>query len=123
MSEPTKRSPSALDRRAARRARPRGSVRVECRKGSLGLGRNIARQFLDVSETGIRLLLTAELARGEEAEIRLEGMTVAKTIKRMARVIWSFKTGEDSYCAGLRFDKALSYLDVQRLSAAPALSR
>jgi hypothetical protein len=120
MSEPEKRSPSPADRRASRRRPPRGSIRIECRKGSHSLGRNIGKQFLDLSETGVRLLASAELRPGDEVEVILTGGWSMKPLKRLGRVVWAFKAGEDGYCAGLRFDKPLSYTQVQELSSPPS---
>jgi hypothetical protein len=123
MSEPVKPRLSAADRRAARRRPPRGCVRIECRKGAYGFGRNIGKQFLDLSETGVRLVVSAELKAGDEAEIVLTGMGSMKPLKRVGKVIWAFKTGEDAYCAGLRFEKPLAYMHVQQLSALPSTCR
>jgi hypothetical protein len=116
MSEPARSRPNAADRRASRRRSPRSSIRIECRKGSHGLGRNLVKRFLDLSETGIRLLLREELPVGEEAEILLEPRGTGKPLKRMARVVWAFTAGPDGYCAGLRFDKPLTYVYVQDIA-------
>jgi hypothetical protein len=55
------RSPHASNRRASRRLRPRGKVKVTCRKGTLDLGPNVAVGLLDVSETGCRVMLREAL--------------------------------------------------------------
>jgi hypothetical protein len=123
MNEPAKRSLSVADRRASRRRPARCSVCIECRKGMLGLGRNLAKRFLDLSETGVRLLLSADLPPGEEAEILFEPRGAGKPIKRIARVVWSVKADADGYCVGLHFDKPLSYVFVQDLAAPPAAMR
>jgi hypothetical protein len=124
MSEPVKRRSSAPDRRASRRRPPRDWVRIECRKGAHGLGRNIGKQFLDLSETGVRLLVSAELQVGDEAEIILTGVgSLNKPLKRVGKVIWAFKTDEDLYCVGLRFAKPLAYMYVQQMSSMPTLKR
>src|SRR5256885_2178544 len=49
------------NRRANPRRAPKGSTRVTCRRGSLGLGPNLALSLLDVSETGARLLVKEPL--------------------------------------------------------------
>src|SRR5262249_8490810 len=123
MSDPVKRSTSPADRRASRRRPPRGSIRIECRKGAYGLGRNLSKQFLDLSETGVRLLVSAELRPEDEVEVILTGAGSMRPLKRIGRGIWAFKAGEAGYCAGLRFDKPLSYVHVQQLSAPPSLIR
>jgi hypothetical protein len=116
MTEPVKRAPSRPDRRASRRRTPRGCVRIECRKGAYGLGRNIGKQFLDLSETGVRLLVSVELKAGDEAEIIITGVGSLKQLKRIGKVVWSFQTGED-YCIGLRFDKPLAYMHQQQMAS------
>jgi hypothetical protein len=123
MSDPVKRRLSAPDRRASRRRPPRGCVRIERRKGAYGFGRNIGKQFLDLSETGVRLLANAELQVGDEAEIILTGVGSLKPLKRVGKVIWAFKTDEDLYCVGLRFEKPLAYMHVQQMSSIPTLKR
>ncbi len=123
MSEPTKSTLSAANRRASRRQPARCNARIECRKGSLGLGRNLVKRFLDLSETGVRLLLSDELTRGQEAEILFEPRGAGKPIKRIGRVVWSVKAGEDGYCVGVHFDKPLSYVFVQDLAAPPTAIR
>src|SRR5437588_6723653 len=107
MTDARRSAVSQADRRASRRRSLRSNIRVECRKGSFGLGRNLVKQFLDVSETGIRLLLGSELPRGQEAEILLEVGYQAKAIKRLANVIWVVPTGDGSCCVGLRFQTPL----------------
>ena len=42
-----------------REATARGRIRISCYKGTLDLGANLAMSLLDVSESGIRLLLKA----------------------------------------------------------------
>jgi hypothetical protein len=123
MTEPLKRAPSRPDRRASRRRTPRGCVRIECRKGAYGFGRNISKQFLDLSETGVRLLVSAELKAGDEAEILITGVGSLKQIKRISKVVWAFKTGEDAYCVGLRFEKPLAYMHVQQMASLQAMKR
>jgi hypothetical protein len=123
MNEPAKRSLSDADRRASRRRPLRCNIRIECRKGNLGLGPNLVRRVLDVSETGMRLLLAAELPVGQETELLFEPRGSGKPIKRMGRVVWGFKSGDDGYCAGLHFDKPLSYVYIQDIAAPHAAIR
>lgn len=123
MSDPSTTQRRAADRRASRRRPPRSLIRLECRKGSYGLGRNIAKQFLDLSETGVRLVVSAELQTGQEVEVLLHGTGLGRAVKRLARVVWVVKAGEESYCAGLHFDKPLDYASVQQISTPPTTLR
>src|SRR5262245_25191377 len=98
MSEPVNRAPTAPDRRASRRRTPRDSIRIECRKGTSGFGRNIGKQFMDLSETGVRLRVSAELKAGDETDLILLGVGSMMPLKRVGRVVWAVKAGEDDYC-------------------------
>jgi len=94
----------------------RTQARVECRAGTLGLGPNLALSGLDISETGIRLIVKALLASGQEVEILLSGIGARKTLKRLGKVIWSLTLADGRSCAGVSFDKPLPYADVQALT-------
>ena len=69
---------SLRNRRGAMRKIPRGSVRVECRHGSSGLGKNIVAQFLDLSEGGARLVVTEALALQNEVEVSVSDLSFRK---------------------------------------------
>jgi hypothetical protein len=106
------------NRRACRRVSMRESIQVECRRGSLGLGRDLTAHPLDLSETGVQLVLRAPLAPGEEADVLLTGSGLARPLKRLARVVWCLPT-EGGHVVGLRFDKPLSYADLTTLARPP----
>jgi hypothetical protein len=105
------------NRRASRRLAPKAQLRVECRKSVVGLGMNIAGSVLDVSETGIRLIVKAPLEKNKDVEIILTGASYVAPIKRVARVVWVLPTENDCYAAGLNFSPALDYAAFQRLCA------
>ena len=121
MSEATKTTSSATNRRASRRVEVRDSIRIECRKGTLGLGRNILKATIDVSESGIRVVVSEPLIKNDEAELCFQNMQVGHSVKRHARVIWSVTAEEGSCCAGLHFDKPLSYTELQSIARPPRL--
>ena len=110
MSQPESNMPN---RRRSRRGGVRSQARIECRKGALGLGPNLALAGLDISETGIRLIVKALLASGQDVEIVLSGIGARKPLKRLGRVIWSLALEDGRSCAGVSFDKPLPYADVQ----------
>jgi hypothetical protein len=77
------------NRRLARRRAPKGGTRVVCRKGTLGLGPDLAVSVLDVSESGIRLLVREALAERQEIEVGLTGPGQARAHRLVATVVWS----------------------------------
>jgi hypothetical protein len=98
--------------RRSRRQAPKTSIRVCCFRGLLGLGPNIAAGLLDVSQTGIRLLLSANVPVGQEIDVVLE--TVAsRQIKARGQVVWVVPTSDGKVCVGVAFIKPLGYADLQ----------
>lgn len=103
------------NRRSSIRRPPRGKARVTCLKGSLGLGRNLAKSLLDISETGARLILTAALARGDEVEVTLSSPNLPRPIRLLGNVIRSIPDGEGHFAVGVRFQKSVNYAELSRL--------
>ena len=114
MTAPTHRE----NRRASRRLQGRRTMKLECRKGSLGLGRDIGVRVLDISQTGARVLLKAPLERGQEAELVLDAGH-GGVVKRLATVVWSAPAEGGCYCVGFAFNSYLDYNSLLRLSAPP----
>ena len=106
------------NRRQAMRKTPRSTVKVECRAGSSGLGKNILVQFLDVSEGGARLVVREGLAPHQEVEVLIFGTTQAKPIKRVADVCWALALEDGNFCVGLTFQKRLLFAEVSQNSRA-----
>jgi hypothetical protein len=107
--------PPKPNQRRSRRQPAKKSVKAACFKGSMGLGANLALSVLDVSETGVRLLVKADLPPGQEVEIDLESPGSQK-VKALARVVWSVPAEDGTFRVGARFDKGLSYAALQALS-------
>ncbi len=102
----------ARERRRLPRRPPRGSVAVECRPGTYGLGPNVAVQVLDISVGGVAVLTKTPLQKGQEVEVVLSRKGTTGTIKRTAVVAWALPPGDQGYCkAGLEFRSRLSYPD------------
>ncbi len=116
MSEPSSKEPSQKNRRIAMRRPVKGKVKVVCYKGSLDLGANIAVRVLDVSETGLRVLLTTALEKGQEVLIVLEGQGHMRPIKNPGRVVWSVPTEDAQFATGIQLDKYLKYKDLSHLT-------
>src|SRR5262245_911500 len=104
------------NRRSSRRMPPLGNVRATCRKGALDLGPDLALGVLDLSETGVRLLLRARLPAGAEVALLRETAASGKQVKRLALVAWCVATEGGGSCAGLRFEKPLPYADLDRVA-------
>jgi hypothetical protein len=107
---------SSRNRRIALRKAPRGRFKVECVKGIGGLGRNIAVTVLDLSETGVRLRLSAEAAKGQQVEVSLLGQGHVRPVRLAASVVWCRPTEDNQFEAGIHFEKRLNYRDVQHLT-------
>ena len=104
------------NRRIASRQKPKGSTKVTCHKGLLGLGPNLAVSLLDLSETGVRLVVKSALEKGQEIEIGLLGLNHPRPIKLPAVVAWSVPAADGTYCLGARFQKRLTYGDFLQLA-------
>ena len=106
---------SRLNRRSSRRSPLRGTVRIECRKGAHGLGPDLVKFPLDISETGVRLVLKVALAEGQEVEVLISGGH-GKPLKRTGRIIWSVPTENNCHVVGLRFDGHLPFGELQGMT-------
>jgi hypothetical protein len=102
------------NRRLSRRQLPKGGTEVTCLKGSLGLGVSLALAVLDLSETGIRLVLKTPLEKKQEIEVSLTKPGSGRPFKVAADVMWSQPTAE-GYRIGARFRRRLSYAELQEL--------
>lgn len=108
-------SSSGKNRRRDPRRPVRSSVRVECRQGTLGMGPNLTRAVLDLSQSGVRLSLTATLAAGSEAEL-LISTHGSRPIKRLATVSWARDADANGHQVGLLFQSPLSFRELQNLA-------
>jgi hypothetical protein len=111
-------SSTAHNRRLGRRRAPKGGIRGVCRRGRLGLGTDLAVSLLDVSECGIRLLVREALAERQEIEVGITGPGQSRSHRLIATVVWCAPAADGRYGIGARFEKTLSYKDLQ-LFAAP----
>jgi hypothetical protein len=108
--------PIRPNQRRSRRQPPKGSTKARVTRNALGLGPNIAVTVLDLSETGVRLLLKEELADGQEFEVTLEGAAVGRPVKAVAQVVWCVATADGQFCIGASFPKPITYASLQALS-------
>jgi hypothetical protein len=108
--------PQTAERRRFLRGAVHHLARVECRKGSLGRGTNLAVAALDLSEAGIFLVTRKPLKKGQHVEIRLSACGLAQPARRLGLVVWSAKLAGAIDCAGVAFDKPLPSSEIQFLT-------
>lgn len=108
--------PSTRNRRLIKRRAPKRSTKVTCRKGALGLGPNLALSLLDVSETGVRLVVKEDFKVRQEVEITLLGIGHQRPLQLMGEVTWCVATADGNHCVGVKFQRFLSYTDLQQLT-------
>src|SRR5205807_2220972 len=95
----------------------KSGTQVTCQKGAWGLGANLAVSVLDVSETGLRLLLNSSLDRGQELTLTLLVPGKSRPFKVLARTIWSVETADGNHCVGATFEQRLTYADLINVTA------
>jgi hypothetical protein len=101
--------------RRSRRQSPKSTTKVRAYRNALALGPHIAVGMLDVSETGIRLILKEPLA--EKTEFALEFEPIGcRAIKALARVVWLLPLADGNYCIGANFSKCIAYCDLAALA-------
>jgi hypothetical protein len=115
MSQARKTTSSESNKRRSRRLGTSNLAKIECRKGALGLGSNVLAYPLDISESGIRLVLKADVLKGHEMEVVMQGGSLLRPLKRLAQVVWAVPLQDGTCCVGLLFQKSLLYREVQTL--------
>jgi hypothetical protein len=105
------------NRRAARRRAAKRSVKITCVPSPHGLGANVAVALQDVSEAGARLIVRVPITPGQEVEVSFVGVGHRKPVKTVAEVIWCVPTPDSTYHLGLRFQRYLTYQDLQELGS------
>ena len=106
---------SMANRRTSSRRPPRGNVTMEVRKGTLGLGNNVAVLFLDLSEGGVRLVVNEDLDRQQEVSVHISAYGLKKPLKAIGAVRWVMPLDNGLFCIGIQFEKRLPYRDVTTL--------
>ncbi|WP_020468632.1 PilZ domain-containing protein [Zavarzinella formosa] len=100
------------DKRLIRRKPVKRGVIARCRRGQLGLGQDLALGIIDISDSGMCLLVKTELRRGEEAEVEMIGVGRSKPIKILCEVRWIVFEDDERFRVGLRFRKRIPYADL-----------
>ena len=109
-------APKKPNKRLSRRNPARGTTRLRVYRNTMGLGPNIASTLLDLSETGLRVVLTEAATVGQQVEVNLESAASGRTIKMPAEVVWVVPGADGAFVVGLRLQKALAYSDLMALT-------
>jgi hypothetical protein len=117
MTTPGSNNAHRTQRRRHRRT-ARGGTRIECLRGTMGLGRNLAVSLINVSEIGACLVLREELNAGQEVEVHFVAASGGRT-KLVAVVVWVSPASNTTYTTGLQFRTPLSYSLLQDVSRSP----
>jgi len=96
------------------RGRPlKHGVDLTVRKGTLGLGPNLAVGGVEISDDGIQLRLKAELKAGDEIEIGLTPVGRSKPMPYIADIRWCRPDEADltgrTFLVGAQFRRRLTY--------------
>jgi hypothetical protein len=109
--------PARPNKRHVRRLPPEGGTKAYLSGNPLGLGANLAVSVLDLSESGVRLVVKTQLRRGQGLEVHLEHLT-SRPVKAHAEVVWCLPGAEGRFVVGARFDRPLPYADLLALARA-----
>src|SRR5262245_58141882 len=109
--------PRQQNRRRSPRSSARATIRFQCRKGALGFGPNLAIRVLDLSPSGVRLVLNKALQCADEVEIVIDGHGMRGTIRRLGIIRWNEKLETGQFCVGIEFHKILEYKVWQTLTS------
>jgi hypothetical protein len=104
-----------VEHRRIRRRPLKTGVAVSCRKGTLGLGPNLAVGLHNISEEGARLVLNAPAALREELEVSLTPPGMGRALIFTAVVYWCRQCPEGGFWVGVKFRRRLNYSDIFNL--------
>ena len=105
------------NRRRSTRSSARATIRFQCRKGALGLGPNLAIRVLDLSASGVRLVVNKSLECTDEVEVVIDGHGMKGTIRRLGIIRWNEKLESGQFCVGIEFHKFLDFKVWQTLTS------
>jgi hypothetical protein len=109
--------PRQQNRRRSPRNAARATIRFQCRKGALGFGPNLVIRVLDLSSSGVRLVVNKPLECTDEVEIVIDGHGMKGTVRRLGIVRWNEKLETGQFCVGIEFHKYLDFKVWQTLTA------
>lgn len=91
-------------------------VAVVVRRGTMGLGPNLAVRIVDVTQDGLGLRLSGPVHPGDEVSVELSVPGIGKPVKVQADVRWCTNAGDGTFLAGVRLRRRLSYNEVSGLA-------
>lgn len=101
------------DRRIVRRRPLKKGVAITVRRGTMGLGPNIAAGGEELSLDGVQLRVKCEVIKGDEIEVGLTGIGLSKPKTLIADVRWCREDEETgTFLIGARFRRRLAYADL-----------
>ena len=104
------------DRRAMRRRPLKRGVTLTVRKGTMGLGPNLAVGGVELSHDGIRVRIKDQLKRGDEVELGLTGIGCGKPMTLIADVRWcrveESDDGATVFFLGAKFRRRLAHAEM-----------
>jgi hypothetical protein len=109
---PTPRTPN---KRRSRRQVAKSSTKAVVFRNALGVGNNIGQRVLDISETGVRLIVQEQMKVGQEFEMILQGPG-SRPVKQLARIVWCVPSNDGTFCVGAAFQKPIPYSDLIALT-------
>ncbi len=114
MSDPT----TAPDhsRRGGMRRPPKGGVLATCRLGAPDPGEDMALRVLDLSETGLRLVVRRPLEPGQLVSVGLGRRGGGRPAPRVGAVVWCLPSADGAHCVGVRFQRRLPIKDFFQLT-------
>src|SRR5262245_9540212 len=99
-----KKNTATDDRRIVRRRPLKKGVGITVRKGTLGLGPDLAAGGEELSLDGVQLRVKSELKRGDEIEVGLTGVGRSRPVVLIADVRWCREDNEsETYLIGAKF--------------------
>jgi hypothetical protein len=91
-------------------------VALTIRKGTLGLGPNLAVSGQEISEDGLRARIKSELKEGDEVEMGLTAVGRSKPMMLVGDVRWCQKDDTDrtgkTFAVGVQFRHRLAFSEI-----------
>jgi hypothetical protein len=106
------------DHRLKRRKTARSTLRLQARRGTMGLGKNLALEVIDINEDGIGFHASEELKQGEDLELILTKPGVNRILKMVGEVRWCCQLPEEeedeapAFLIGVKLRNRIAYADL-----------
>jgi two-component system OmpR family response regulator len=104
------------NRRTCPRRTAKAEVDVTCTTSPPAHERNLAWTILDISESGLGLLMKTPLNIGAEVSVRLRTPSSSRAVVRAGRVVWSAPATAQSYGVGVRLEERMADPEIHQLT-------